>query len=126
MRISDWSSDVCSSDLTAGEAIGPDIFNFYRSLGLNLKQLYGMTEASVFVTMQPDGAIKPDTVGTPAPEVEIRMDEGGEVLFRSPGVFREYFQNPEATAETKTAHVRERGRAHVCTTATNAHLGSRL
>ena len=88
---------------TAGEAIGPDIFNFYRSLGLNLKQLYGMTEASVFVTMQPDGAIKPDTVGTPAPEVEIRIDEGGEVLFRGPGVFREYFRNPEATAETKTA-----------------------
>src|SRR3546814_464949 len=80
MRISDWSSDVCSPDL-----------------------LYGMTEASVFVTMQPDGAIKPDTVGTPAPEVEIRIDEGGEVLFRSPGVFREYFKNPEATAETKTA-----------------------
>src|SRR3546814_2836422 len=86
---------------TAGEAIGPDIFNFYRSLGLNLKQLYGMTEASVFVTMQPDGAVKPDTVGTPAPEVDIRIDDSGEVLFRGPGVFQEYYKNPEATVEAK-------------------------
>ncbi len=88
---------------TAGEAIGPDIFNFYRGLGLNLKQLYGSTEASVFVTIQPDGEIKPDTVGTPAPEVELRIAENGEVLFRSPGVFQEYYKNPEATAETKTS-----------------------
>jgi long-chain acyl-CoA synthetase len=88
---------------TAGEAIGPDIFNFYRGLGLNLKQLYGSTEASVFVTIQPDGEIKPDTVGTPAPEVELKIAENGEVLFRSPGVFQEYYKNPEATAETKTA-----------------------
>jgi len=88
---------------TAGEAIGPDIFNFYRSIGLNLKQLYGMTEASVFVTMQPDGEIKDDTVGKPAPEVEIKIAENGEVLFRSPGVFREYYKNPEATAESRTA-----------------------
>ncbi len=87
---------------TAGEAIGPDIFNFYRSLGLNLKQLYGMTEASVFITMQPDGEIKPDTVGTPAPDVEIRIAENGEVLFKSPGIFQEYYKNPEATAEAKT------------------------
>ncbi len=88
---------------TAGEAIGPDIFQFYRSLGINLKQLYGMTEASVFVTLQPDGEIKADTVGPPAPEVEIKIDDNGEVLFKSPGVFIEYFKNPEATAETKTA-----------------------
>ena len=87
---------------TAGEAIGPDIFNFYRSIGLNLKQLYGMTEASVFVTMQPDGEIKDDSVGKAAPEVDIKIDETGEVLFRSPGVFREYYKNPEVTAEAKT------------------------
>ncbi len=87
---------------TAGEAIGPDIFNFYRSIGLNLKQLYGMTEASVFVTMQPDGEIKDDSVGKAAPEVDIKIDETGEVLFRSPGVFREYYKNPDATAEAKT------------------------
>jgi len=87
---------------TAGEAIGPDIFDFYRSLGVNLKQLYGMTEASVFITMQPDGEIKPDTVGTAAPGVELKIAESGEVLFRGPGSFQSYFKNPEATAETKT------------------------
>ena len=87
---------------TAGEAIGPDIFAFYRSIGVNLKQLYGSTEASVFVTIQPNGEIYDDTVGTPAPEVEIRIAETGEVLFRSPSVFMEYFKNPEATKDTKT------------------------
>ena len=88
---------------TAGEAIGPEIFEFYRSLGINLKQLYGMTEASVFVTIQPDGEIKVDTVGKPAPEVEIKIAENGEVLFRGPGVFREYFKNPDATNDAKTS-----------------------
>jgi long-chain acyl-CoA synthetase len=87
---------------TAGEAIGPDIFDFYRSLGVNVKQLYGQTESSVFVTMQPNGEIKPDTVGTPAPGVEIRIADNGEVMYRSPGVFHCYYKNPEATAETKT------------------------
>jgi long-chain acyl-CoA synthetase len=87
---------------TAGEAIGPDIFDFYRSLGINIKQLYGQTEAAVFVTMQPDGEVKPDTVGTPAPEVEIKIADNSEVIYRSPGVFHSYYKNPEATAETKT------------------------
>jgi long-chain acyl-CoA synthetase len=88
---------------TAGEAIGPDIFKFFRSLGLNIKQLYGSTEASVFVTLQPDGNIQPDTVGVAVKGVELKIDDKGEVLFRSPGVFREYYKNPEATAATKTA-----------------------
>jgi len=88
---------------TAGEAIGPEIFQFYRSLGMNLKQLYGQTEASVFVTAHPDGEVRPDTVGVPSPSVEVRIDEEtGEVMYRSPGVFLEYYKNPEATAETKT------------------------
>jgi len=87
---------------TAGEAIGPEIFKFYRSLGINLKQLYGQTEATVYVTMQPDGEIFADTVGPPAPEVDIRIAGGGEVLFRSPGVFQRYHKNDEATAATKT------------------------
>ncbi|HIP80733.1 MAG TPA: long-chain fatty acid--CoA ligase [Kiloniellaceae bacterium] len=88
---------------TAGEAIGPDIFDFYRALGVNLKQLYGSTEASVFITIQPDGEIEADTVGKPALDVEIKIADNGEVMFRGPGVFVEYFKNPEATAETKTA-----------------------
>jgi long-chain acyl-CoA synthetase len=86
---------------TAGEAIGPDLFNFYRSLGVNLKQLYGMTESSVFLCIQKDGAVKPDTVGLPIKDVEIRIGEDGEILFRSPGAFQCYYKNPEATAETK-------------------------
>ena len=88
---------------TAGEAIGPEIFRFYRSLGLNLKQLYGQTEASVYITAQPDGEIRADTVGRPAPGVEIRIAESGEVLYRSPGVFAGYYKNEESTRSTKTA-----------------------
>ncbi|GMQ90160.1 MAG: long-chain fatty acid--CoA ligase [Gammaproteobacteria bacterium] len=87
---------------TAGEAIGPDIFDFYRALGINVKQLYGQTEAAVFVTMQPDGQVKPDTVGTPAPQVEIKIADNGEVIYRSPGVFHSYYKDPEATCATKT------------------------
>ena len=87
---------------TAGEAIGPDIFVFYRSIGVNLKQLYGSTEASVSITAQPDGEVLPDSVGRPSPEVEIKITEAGEVMFRSPGVFQEYYKNPQATADTKT------------------------
>ncbi len=86
---------------TAGEAIGPEIFDFYRALGINLKQLYGQTEATVFVTMQPDGEVRADTVGVPAPGVEIRIDENDHVYYRSPGSFVEYYKNPESTADTK-------------------------
>src|SRR5437588_10440291 len=86
---------------TAGEAIGPDLFLFYRSLGINLKQLYGMTESSVFLCIQKDGEVKPDTVGPPIPGVELRVAEDGEVMFRSPGAFQSYYKNAEATAEAK-------------------------
>jgi long-chain acyl-CoA synthetase len=85
---------------TAGEAIGPEIFTFYRALGINIKQLYGMTESSVFVCVQPDGEVYADTVGTAMPQVEIKISEAGEIMYRSPGVFLGYYKNPEATAET--------------------------
>ncbi|WP_163366706.1 AMP-binding protein, partial [Klebsiella aerogenes] len=75
---------------TAGEAIGPDLFAFYRSLGINLKQFYGQTEAFIYISAQPDGQIRSDTVGPAAPGVEIRIAESGEVQFRSPGQFVEY------------------------------------
>lgn len=88
---------------TAGEAIGPEIFDFYRSLGINLKQLYGQTEASVFITQQPDGEVRSDTVGVASPGVELKIDESGEVFYRSPGVFQLYYKNPESTASTKDA-----------------------
>ena len=87
---------------TAGEAIGPEIFRFYRSLGLNLKQLYGQTEASVYITAQPDGEIRADTVGRPMPDVEVRIADNGEVMYRSPGVFVGYNKDRQATAKTKT------------------------
>ena len=86
---------------TAGEAIGPEIFEFYRSLGINLKQLYGQTEASVYLTQQPDGEVRGDTVGVPTPGVEVRIGDNGEVYYKSPGTFVEYYKNPESTAETK-------------------------
>jgi long-chain acyl-CoA synthetase len=86
---------------TAGEAIGPDMFSFYRSLGINVKQLYGMTESSVFICIQPDGEVRSDTVGTPVQDVDVKIDEGGEVLFRGPGVFQGYYKNDNATAAAK-------------------------
>jgi long-chain acyl-CoA synthetase len=88
---------------TAGEAIGPDLFKFYRSIGINLKQLYGSTETAVFVCIQPDGQVKPDTVGTAVPGVELRFTPQRELVVRSPGLFREYYKNPQATAEVKDA-----------------------
>ncbi|WP_108815148.1 AMP-binding protein [Loktanella sp. Alg231-35] len=88
---------------TAGEAIGPELFDFYRSLGINLKQLYGQTEATVFITQQPDGEVRSDTVGVPSPGVELKIAESGEVFYRSPGTFVEYYGNPESTASTKDA-----------------------
>ena len=87
---------------TAGEAVGPELFSFYRSLGINLKQLYGQTEAFLYITLQPDGEVYPETVGKPGPDVQIRIAESGEVMFKSPGVFLKYFKNDEATASTKT------------------------
>ena len=88
---------------TAGEAIGPEIFKYYRALGINLKQLYGQTEAAVYITGQPVGEIYADTVGTPMGGVEIKVADNGEVMYRSPGIFTEYYKNQDATRETKTA-----------------------
>ena len=88
---------------TAGEAIGPDLFSFYRSIGINLKQLYGSTETAVFVCLQPDHEARADTVGVPCEGVEIKLAEDGEILVKSPGLLKEYYKNAEATAEVLTA-----------------------
>jgi long-chain acyl-CoA synthetase len=88
---------------TAGEAIGPDLFRFYRSIGINLKQLYGSTETSVFVCIQPDGQVKSDTAGPPVPGVELKFTPERELLIRSPGLFKEYYKNPQATRQAKDA-----------------------
>ena len=88
---------------TAGEAIGPDLFTFYRSIGVNLKQLYGSTETAVFVCLQPDHEARADTVGVPCSGVEIKVADNGEILVKSPGLLKEYYKNPQATAEVLTA-----------------------
>jgi long-chain acyl-CoA synthetase len=88
---------------TAGEAIGPDLFTFYRAIGVNLKQLYGSTETAVFVCMQPDNEVHADTVGVPCRDVQIKLTDNGEILVKSPGLLKEYYKNPEATAEVKDA-----------------------
>jgi long-chain acyl-CoA synthetase len=88
---------------TAGEAIGPDLFTFYRSIGINLKQLYGSTETAVFVCLQPDHEARSDTVGVPIDGVEIKLSESGEILIKSPGLLKGYYKNPAATAEVLTA-----------------------
>jgi len=87
---------------TAGEAIGADLFAFYRSIGLNLKQLYGQTEAFLYVTAQADRAVRSDAVGPPAPNVEVRIAPDGEVQFKSPGQFVGYFREPDKTREALT------------------------
>jgi long-chain acyl-CoA synthetase len=87
---------------TAGEAIGPDLFSFYRSLGMNLKQLYGQTEAFLYLTAQPDGRIFADTVGPAMTNVDIRIAENGEVQFKSPGMFVSYFKDDAKTKATLT------------------------
>lgn len=86
--------------ITAGEAIGPEIFSFFRSLGINLKQLYGSTEASVFVSVQETGNVRNDTCGPPVPWVDLKISKDGEVLFRGPGNFKGYYRNAKDTKET--------------------------
>jgi long-chain acyl-CoA synthetase len=88
---------------TAGEAIGPDLFTFYRSIGVNLKQLYGSTETAVFVCLQPDHQAHADTVGIPIEGVQIKVADNGEILVKSPGLLKAYYKNPAATAEVLTA-----------------------
>jgi long-chain acyl-CoA synthetase len=88
---------------TGGAAIGPDLYRFYRSIGINLKQLYGQTETGVYVCKQPTGQTKLDVVGRPLPGVEIRIADSGEVLVKTPGMLKEYYKRPDSTAETLTA-----------------------
>ena len=85
---------------TAGAAIGPDLFRFYRSIGVNLKQLYGQTETCAYVCLQPDRGVHFDTVGTPAPGVEVKIADGGEVLIKGPMLLKEYYKRPDATVES--------------------------
>ena len=88
---------------TAGAAIGPDLFRFYRSIGVNLKQFYGQTETCAYVCLQQDGKVKLQTVGTAAPGIELKIAADGEVLVRGVSVLKEYYKRPDATAEVLDA-----------------------
>ncbi|RMX03494.1 long-chain fatty acid--CoA ligase [Corticibacter populi] len=88
---------------TAGAAIGPELFKFYRSIGINLKQLYGQTETCAYVCLQKNGRVKLNTVGEAAPGIELKIADNGEVLVRGVSVLKEYYQRPDATAEVINA-----------------------
>ncbi len=83
---------------TGGAALGPDVFRFFHALGVNLKQIYGQTEINGIAVVHRDGDIKFQTVGVPIPETEVKIDESGEILMRSPALMEGYYRNPEATA----------------------------
>ncbi len=89
--------------VTGGAPLGPDTFRFFRSFGVNLKQVYGATEGSALIAFQRDGQVDPNTVGQPVPGLEYKIDERGELLIRGPGVFVGYYKQDEATRETKSA-----------------------
>jgi len=84
---------------TGGAPLGPETFRFFRAFGVNLKQVYGSTELSALVSIQPDGEANPTTVGKPCPGIEVKIAEKGEVLIKSVGVFKGYFKAPDATRE---------------------------
>jgi long-chain acyl-CoA synthetase len=88
---------------TAGAAIGPDLFRFYRSIGVNLKQFYGQTETCAYVCLQQDGKVKLQTVGSAAPGIELKIAADGEVLVRGVSVLQGYYKRPDATAEVLDA-----------------------
>ena len=88
---------------TGGAPLGPDTYRFFRSFGINLKQVYGATEASAMISCQSDAEANPNTVGRPIPRIEVRIDDRGEVMLKGPNVFRGYFKQDEVTRETVTS-----------------------
>jgi long-chain acyl-CoA synthetase len=88
---------------TGGAPLGPDAFRFFRSFGVNLKQIYGATELCGVTALQPDAEADPNTVGRVCPGISVKIDDSGEVLVRSPGMFKGYYKEPEATATAQTA-----------------------
>src|SRR5712664_3705532 len=84
---------------TGVAALGPELFRFFRAIGLNLKQMYGQTESGGICVLHLDDDVRPETVGKPTPGTRIRISEAGEILVSSPSVFLGYYKNPEATAQ---------------------------
>ncbi|MCG8422473.1 MAG: AMP-binding protein [Proteobacteria bacterium] len=87
---------------TGGAALGPDVFQFFHVLGVNLKQIYGQTECSGIAVAHRDNDVRFQTVGTPIPQTELRIADDGEVLLRSPAIMRGYYHNSEATESVLT------------------------
>ena len=85
----------------AGDVINPDLLMYFRAIGINLKQLYGSTETGFIVALPRNGQVKPDTVGSAVDGVELKISPEREILVRSPGLFKEYHRNPEATARAR-------------------------
>ncbi|MBL6612486.1 MAG: AMP-binding protein [Reyranella sp.] len=87
---------------TGGAPLGPDTYRFFRSFGINLKQIYGATEATAMIACQADAEANPNTVGRPIPRVEVKIDDRGEVMLKGPNVFKGYFKQEEVTRDTVT------------------------
>jgi long-chain acyl-CoA synthetase len=85
--------------LTGGAPLGPDTFRFFRAIGVNLKQVYGSTETTGLVSLQPSREANPTTVGRPCVGIEVKIAERGEVLVRGASIFCGYLKNDEATRE---------------------------
>ncbi len=83
--------------VTGGHPISPDVIRFFRAKGLNLKHAYGLTEGGGVFQVQPDGEVKPESVGKPLPRTEVKIAEDQEVLVRTPSCFVGYYRDPEAT-----------------------------
>jgi len=88
---------------TGGAPLGPDTYRFFRSFGINLKQVYGATEASALIACQANTEANPNTVGRPIPRIEVKIDDNGEVMLKGPNVFRGYFKQDDVTRDTVTA-----------------------
>jgi long-chain acyl-CoA synthetase len=88
---------------TGGAPLGPDTYRFFRSFGINLKQVYGATEASALIACQADAEANPNTVGKPMPRIDVRIDDNGEVMLKGPNVFVGYFKQDEVTRDTLTS-----------------------
>ncbi len=84
---------------TGGAPLGPDTFRFFRSFGVNLKQVYGSTEVTGLISLQPSEEANPTTAGRPIPGLEVKIGDKGEVLIRGGGVFKGYFKAEDATRE---------------------------
>lgn len=87
------------SAYTGGHPISPDVIRFFRSIGLNLKQCYGLTEAGGIFQVQPDNQVKAETVGLPLPGTRTTISKNGEVLVSSGSVFQGYYGDYEATED---------------------------